>query len=63
MPIYEYKCSKCDNEFEKLIFRGEEDQVKCPECNSADINKKMSASSFMGSSIGTCSSDAPKGFS
>ncbi len=63
MPIYEYQCSKCNNEFEKLIFKGEEDDITCPKCKSPDITKKMSATSFMGTSIGTCASDAPKGFS
>ncbi len=63
MPIYEYQCNKCSKEFEKLIFKGEEDDITCPKCKSPDIVKKMSATSFMGSSIGTCASDAPKGFS
>jgi putative FmdB family regulatory protein len=63
MPIFEYQCSKCDEVFEKIVFRGEEDDIRCPKCKSSDIHKKMSATSFMGSSIGTCASDAPKGFS
>ncbi|MEA1967507.1 MAG: zinc ribbon domain-containing protein [Thermodesulfobacteriota bacterium] len=63
MPIYEYKCNKCNNSFEKLIFAGEEENLKCPECGNKDITKKMSATSFMGSSIGTCAANSPKGFS
>ena len=63
MPIFEYQCDKCDKIFEKLICKGEEDGIRCPKCKSADIRKKMSATSFMGSSIGTCASGAPKGFS
>jgi putative FmdB family regulatory protein len=33
MPIYEYKCKKCENKFEMLrgMFDSDED-IKCPEC-------------------------------
>jgi len=61
MPIFEYQCTQCENDFEKLVFAGEENDVSCPECKSMDIKKKMSASSFMGSSIGTCPTDFPRG--
>jgi putative FmdB family regulatory protein len=63
MPIYEYQCSTCKHEFEKLVFAGDTPDITCPECNSRDVTKKMSAASFMGKSIGTCAADAPKGFS
>lgn len=63
MPIYEYQCNACANEFEKLMFAGDTPEITCPECRSRDVTKKMSASSFMGKSIGTCAADAPKGFS
>jgi putative FmdB family regulatory protein len=63
MPIYEYRCERCNATFEKLVFRGEENRVKCPECGSQSVKKLMSAASFMGPSIGTCAADAPKGFS
>ena len=63
MPIFEYKCSQCKKDFEKLVFSGEENKISCPECNSRNVEKKMSATSFMGSSIGTCATGSPKGFS
>ncbi len=63
MPIYEYKCKKCNNSFEKLVFAGEEEEVKCPECGNKDVERVMSACSFMGSSIGTCASGPTRGFS
>ena len=63
MPIFEYQCKNCKKEFELLVFAGEEGEIHCPECKSADIVKKMSATSFMGASIGTCAADAPKQFS
>ena len=61
MPIFEYKCTQCKKDFEKLVFAGEEDKVFCPECKSKDVKKRMSVSSFMGSSIGTCATGPVKG--
>jgi putative FmdB family regulatory protein len=63
MPIYEYQCNTCSNEFEKLVFAGDEPDIVCPACDSHEVTKKMSAASFMGSSMGICAADAPKGFS
>ncbi len=65
MPIYEYKCNKCENEFEKLVFAGDDNEVSCPECKSKEVAKKMSVASFMGgSSMGSCATGSPStGFS
>lgn len=65
MPIYEYKCNKCENEFEKLVFAGDDKEISCPECTSKEVSKKMSVASFMGSSsIGNCATGSPSsGFS
>jgi len=45
MPIYEYKCGSCQNQFETIVFRSNE-VVCCPNCNSAEVTKLMSACSF-----------------
>lgn len=39
MPIYKYKCKKCDNIFEELFLSFEDAKkgVKCSECSSEDI--------------------------
>ena len=63
MPIFEYTCEHCGKNFERVVFSGEENGVVCPDCMSRDVKKNMSATSFMGSSIGTCSIDFPKGAS
>lgn len=63
MPIFEYTCKQCGKEFERVFFSGDEGSVVCPECKSKDVKKNMSASSFMGNSIGTCATDFPKGAS
>jgi putative FmdB family regulatory protein len=46
MPIYEYKCSNCGEDFEKLVFGNQE--VRCPKCDSEDIKKKFSVFSATG---------------
>lgn len=40
MPIYEYICKACNNQFEALI-RGKK-VPKCPECDSDDLEKLFS---------------------
>ena len=40
MPIYEYECRDCRNEFEILV-RGDE-KVKCPACGKGRLTKKLS---------------------
>jgi putative FmdB family regulatory protein len=61
MPIYEYKCNSCGEDFEKLIFGNQ--KVSCPKCNSNDIKKKFSVfgmsgveKPFAGTSSAACTS-------
>jgi putative FmdB family regulatory protein len=41
MPIYEYLCRDCGEEFEKLVF-STSPTVACEKCGSDNIAKKMS---------------------
>jgi len=61
MPIYEYTCKQCGKEFERVVLSGNEKGITCPECKSKDVKKNMSASSFMGASIGSCATPFPNG--
>ena len=45
MPIYEYKCQNCGDEFECIVFRTDE-PVECPKCGNAAPKKKMSSFGF-----------------
>jgi len=46
MPIYEYKCSKCEHQFE-IIQRISDIPIEvCPECSQISVNKLVSAPSF-----------------
>ena len=44
MPIYEYSCGECGDDFELLVFKS--DEPACPKCGSKDLQKKMSACGF-----------------
>lgn len=41
MPIYEFRCSKCGEFFELLVFPG--DVPACPQCGDRKVEKAMSA--------------------
>jgi putative FmdB family regulatory protein len=40
MPLYEYACSKCRNEFE-LLIRGDQ-TPQCPHCGNRRLEKQLS---------------------
>lgn len=65
MPIYEYKCNKCEGVFEQLVFLtdGEEGPL-CPSCGSDDTCKLMSSFSCGSNSDPASSCSSPSsGFS
>jgi len=45
MPIYEYHCEKCDENFECLIIGN--DTPECSSCTSKKVTKLMSACGFV----------------
>ncbi|MBI3210850.1 MAG: zinc ribbon domain-containing protein [Candidatus Solibacter usitatus] len=40
MPIFEYRCDSCGNQFEKLVRRDTE--VECPQCSSHELQQQHS---------------------
>ena len=60
MPIYEFACEECDENFEKLVRISGVSQVTCPNCGSVKTKKKMStfASHLEGGSSSFSSSSA-----
>jgi putative FmdB family regulatory protein len=42
MPIYEFICEQCGNEFEELVRSTSSSDLLCPECHSEQVIKKMS---------------------
>ncbi len=72
MPLYEYHCNTCGENFEKMVRFSEQEQVpECPECHSHDTRKRislfagagLSAHSGGSSSGSSCSAPRNSGFS
>lgn len=57
MPIYEYRCKRCESHFERFHWRSrEEDKILCPRCGSEEVEKTLSSfrSFFGGDSSSSC---------
>lgn len=40
MPIYEYRCDRCQQAFEELVQR--DTKVACPACHAVAVTKQLS---------------------
>lgn len=58
MPLYEYRCNECGEEFEKTLRFSEADRLPaCPKCASQQTQKRLSrVVSFGAADSGTTSS-------
>ncbi|HHJ14379.1 MAG TPA: zinc ribbon domain-containing protein [Gammaproteobacteria bacterium] len=46
MPIYEYQCTACGEELEKLQKMSDPPLTECPACGKSALQKKVSAAGF-----------------
>jgi putative FmdB family regulatory protein len=46
MPIYEYRCSACGHELEKIQRMSDEPLTDCPDCGAAELRRLVSAPGF-----------------
>ena len=54
MPIYEFDCQDCGDSFEALVFSFSKiNGVTCPECESENIQKKISTFAVKGDTSGS----------
>ena len=42
MPLFEYSCDECRNDFEALVRSGGEAEVRCPRCSGNHLTKRFS---------------------
>ena len=48
MPIYEFRCLKCDAVFELLKMSPEDEvEMKCPECDNQEVERVLSCVSYV----------------
>ncbi len=51
MPLYEYRCNECGEEFEKMLRFSEADRLPaCPKCASSQTQKRLSKVASFGES-------------
>jgi putative FmdB family regulatory protein len=48
VPIYEYRCSPCGQEFQKLVSG--QSEVACPSCRSPEVRRTLSIFGIRGGS-------------
>lgn len=48
MPIYDFRCSACDQAFELLVRRSS--TPECPHCHSSELQRQVSLTAAPGTS-------------
>lgn len=43
MPVYEYRCGRCDERFEELLPSSTAPAPNCPSCGAAEVTRLYSA--------------------
>ena len=56
MPIYEFRCLGCGHVFEFLKLKKEAEEMKCPKCNSEEVERVLSVVSVSKAHSGKASS-------
>lgn len=56
MPIFEYRCPKCEIVFEELVSGDREVSIACPQCGFKDTEKLMSAIGAISMGKSSCDS-------
>ncbi|MBT8351223.1 MAG: zinc ribbon domain-containing protein [Deltaproteobacteria bacterium] len=47
MPIYEFKCLKCQEYFELLVINNDDEaKLQCPKCKSKEYERILSTTNF-----------------
>lgn len=62
MPLFEYHCHACQEEFEALVTAKAAEVVRCPKCDSTEVSKQFglpSAKVVAGGPATNCRGDGP----
>ena len=59
MPIFEYRCSDCEREFEAFVTADR--KAECPACQGANLVKRLSSPGMVGASNGGAKAAMPDG--
>ena len=52
MPIYEFKCTKCETFFEVIVMGSDDKEIGCPKCKSSAFERVVSKTNFnMGGTV------------
>ena len=60
MPIYEYACKVCHKHFELMLKISDQSPQTCPECQSTDVERLVSAAGFQLKGSGWYATDFKK---
>lgn len=60
MPIYAFECNACGHRFERLQRLSDADPSQCPECESAEVRRQLTAPSFRLAGAGWYETDFKK---
>jgi len=69
MPLYEFRCPKCDHEFEQIVFSSDKGRMKCPKCGAPKPERLLSIFSSSttgkraGASVSSSFATSSRGFS
>jgi len=62
LPLYEFVCRKCGEEFTTRMSMSEREQAKCPQCASDQLKQKWGGNFIVGGGRG-CEYPPRGGFS
>lgn len=60
MPIYEFRCRRCEEQFEEIVRNLEQaEEVVCPECGSDQVERLQSGFATIGTDHAAAPSCGP----
>ena len=59
MPIFEYRCSDCERDFEAFVTADR--KAECPSCQGSNLVKRLSSPGMVGASNGSAKAAMPMG--